>query len=148
MSKAPPADIWRRTSSPSASRAASRFRRIFETANEGIWILDADARVTLVNHRMAEMLGYTPAEILGRHKWDFLFDEDQPAVRALFERRRAGISEQVDVRFRHKEGRPVWALMAARPLADERGRFQGALDMSTDVTERVRAEQELRAARD
>jgi PAS domain S-box-containing protein len=116
-----------------------------ETANEGIWQLDADARVTFVNDRMAELLGYRPGDLVGRQKWDFVFDEDEAAGRVLFERRRAGVSEQADVRFRHRDGRAVWTLMSARPMTDERGAFCGALDMFTDVTERRRAEDALRA---
>jgi PAS domain S-box-containing protein len=122
----------------------TQYRRIVETAYEGIWELDAEARVTFVNGRMAEMLGYPPAEVLGRQKWDFLFEEDQSAVRALFERRRAGVSEQTDVRFRRRDGQAVWTLMSARPVTGEEGEFRGALDMFTDITDRRRAEDGLR----
>lgn len=127
-----------------ARESEIQYRRIVETANEGIWQLDADARVTFVNARMAEMLGYKPEEIRGKHKWDFIFDEDQVAVRTLFERRRAGVSEQADIRFRHRNGQSVWTLMSARPLIDAGGEFRGALDMFTDVTERKRAENAVR----
>lgn len=122
----------------------TQYRRIVETANEGIWQLDVDARITFVNARMAEMLGYRVDEMLGQQKWDFLFEEDRADVRVLFERRRAGISEQADVRFRHRDGREIWALMVARPVVGEQGEFQGALDMFTDVTERKQAEVSLR----
>jgi PAS domain S-box-containing protein len=127
-----------------ARESETQYRRIVETANEGIWQLDAEARVTFVNARMAEILGYQPEEIRGKYKWDFLFDEDQKAVRALFDRRRAGVSEQADIRFRHRNGQSVWTLMSARTLIDERGEFRGALDMFTDVTERKRAENIVR----
>src|SRR5262249_21270988 len=123
-----------------------KFRGIVETAHEGIWILDESARATFVNRRMAELLGYAPEEVLGRSKWDFVFDEDVPAVRALWERRRAGSGERADVRFRHKCGAEVWTLMSARPVFDERGAFRGALDMFSDVTDRRRAEEALKEA--
>jgi len=121
----------------------TQYRRIVETANEGIWVLDADARVTFVNGRMAEMLGLTPGEVIGRRKWDFVFEEDLPAVRALFERRRAGASEQADVRFRRRDGAAVWALMSARPVVGDGGEFRGCLDMFTEVTERKKWEATL-----
>jgi PAS domain S-box-containing protein len=120
------------------------YRRIVETANEGIWVLDPEARITFVNARMAELLGHAPEELVGRQKWDFLFDEDQTSVRTLFERRRQGVSEQADVRFCHHTGSAVWTLMSARPMIDERGRVRGALDMFTDVTERKKAESAVR----
>ena len=131
-----------------ARHSDSRFRRIVEAANEGIWELDADARVVFVNDRMAELLGRRPAEVRGRAMWDFLFDEDQAAARALFDRRRAGESGQADVRFRHRDGRAVWTLLSGRPVADATGAFGGTLDMFTDVTERRRAEDALRERTD
>jgi PAS domain S-box-containing protein len=126
------------------AESEARYRRIVETASEGIWLLDADGRVTFVNRRMGELLGYEPDEILGRRKWEFVPPQDRERMRALFERRRAGVSEQVDVCFQHRDGRPVWMLMAARPVFDEQGAFRGTLDMCTDVSERRRLEEELR----
>jgi PAS domain S-box-containing protein len=122
-----------------------KFRRIVETANEGIWLLDENALVTFVNPRMSDLIGYTPEEMIGRPKWDFLLGRDRERVKQLFARRRAGISEQLDVCFQHRDGRPVWMLMAARPVLDETGVFRGTLDMFTDVTERKRLEAELEA---
>jgi PAS domain S-box-containing protein len=140
------ADELHRADQREAREALEEYRRIVETANEGIWTLDADACVTFVNQRMAELLGCQVADIVGRGVQDFTFAEDLPRFHALWDRRRAGVSEQADVRFRHASGREVWVLMAARPLLDDRGQFRGALDMFTDVTDRRRAEDALREA--
>lgn len=125
-----------------------KFREIFETANEGIWILNADARIELANDRMAELLGYEPEEIVGHLKTDFVFPEDFNYVRGLFEDRRRGEIASVEVRFRRKDGQPLWTLLSARPLIRD-GKFAGALDMFTDISARKDAakqfEDELRA---
>jgi PAS domain S-box-containing protein len=126
-----------------AEGSEARFRRIVETAHEGIWLLDAEARVSFVNQRMADMVGLEPAQMLGRPKWDFLLGRDRERVRELFGRRRAGVAEQLDLCFEHRDGRPVWMLMAAQPLFDQSGVFQGTLDMFTDVTERKHLEAQL-----
>ena len=39
------------------------FRTIVETANEGIWLIDPEARTRYMNARMAEILGYRPEEV-------------------------------------------------------------------------------------
>ena len=122
----------------------ANFREIFHNANEGIWILDGDAHVQLVNSRMAEILGYTVEDIMGRQDLDFVFPEDQVRVASLFAERSAGKSASVDVRFRHETGKPVWTQMAARPIFRE-GKFAGSLDMFSDVTPRREAEEKLRA---
>jgi PAS domain S-box-containing protein len=124
-----------------------RYRDIVEMANEGIWTLDADARVTFVNRRMTELAGWPEAEMLGRHKWDFAFEEDVPAMKEFFERRRCGSPEAMEnVRLRHRDGHAVWTLMAARPILDDTGRFTGALDLFTDITAGKHAEEALRDA--
>ena len=53
-----------------------RYRRIVDTASEGIWELDEQYVTTLVNRRMAEMLGYEPQEMVGRKLSEFLFEDD------------------------------------------------------------------------
>jgi PAS domain S-box-containing protein len=121
-------------------------RSIFETANEGIWVLDENAQIITINQRMSDMLGYSVQEMVGKYKWNFLFEEDQQRTKAIFERRKQGISEQVDIRFRTKEGKSIWTLMSARPIFMEK-QFAGALDMFSDVTERRAAEEAAIAAR-
>ncbi len=126
-----------------ARDTAREASQLIETANEGIWLLDAQGRVGMVNPRLCEMLGYSSDEMLRKYKWDFVFPEDVPAAQKLFERRRSGISEQADLRFRSKDGQEVWLLMAGRARFDAKGRFQGALDMFTDISDRKKLEQEL-----
>lgn len=126
------------------AEGATRFRQVMEMANEGIWILDSAGLITGVNTRMAAMLGHPQEDMCGRHKWDFFLDDDKALAVALFERRRLGLVEQVSVRLRHKDGKVVWAILAARPLLDETGAFLGSLDMFTDVSEQRKAEQALR----
>jgi PAS domain S-box-containing protein len=43
-----------------------RFRRLVETANEGVWLISPETTTAYVNQRMAAMLGYTPQEMIGR----------------------------------------------------------------------------------
>jgi PAS domain-containing protein len=47
-------------------RSEERYRRIVQTAEEGIWMIDAATVTTFVNPKMASMLGYTAEEMLGR----------------------------------------------------------------------------------
>ena len=54
-------DITERVEAEQALRDNERhYRTIVETANEGIWIIDADAVTTFVNRRMSELLGVAP----------------------------------------------------------------------------------------
>lgn len=117
-----------------------KFRRIFESASAGIWVVDKEERITLVNKSMAEILGYTPDEIRGRRKADFVAASHRGLAGDSSERRHLGSSELSDVPLQHKDGREVWTLMSARPIYGSDGQPDGALDMFADITERKVAE--------
>ncbi len=122
----------------------ARYRRIVEVALEGIWLIDAEGRTTFVNDRMAAMLGYERAEIMGRRVWDFFDKEGRRDAEANFERARRGIAEQLDFRFLRRDGTSVWTQLSSAPIFTPDGRYDGALAMVIDITERRRAEEELR----
>src|SRR5207253_4197556 len=65
----------------------ARYRRIVETAVEGIWLLDTDSRTTFVNRALADMLGRSPEELHGREIYDFMDAESAQAARRFLEKR-------------------------------------------------------------
>ena len=122
-----------------------RYRSMAETANEGIWAVDADFRTTYVNQRMADMLGCTPPEILGRSVEDFFFAEDLDDHRAMVAARQKRQGDySYERRFRRKDGSILWTLISATPLYNERREHTGSFAMFTDITERKRTEDFLR----
>jgi len=69
--------------------------------------------------------------------------EGQAIAKASLERRRQGIREQIEAKFRRKDSGVLWALVATNPVEDDAGRYAGALAMVTDITERKLAERAL-----
>jgi PAS domain S-box-containing protein len=123
----------------------ARYRRIVETANEGIWEIDKDVRTTFVNQRMAEMLGYRADEIMGRSPFEFLFPEDTIAGEQRLDRARAGRPTRAgEFRYRRKDGSALWTLATSSPQLDEQGNFLGSFAMIMDITESRRAREALR----
>ena len=126
----------------SETMSADRYRVIVETASEGVWTLDEQNLTTFVNPALVEMLGFAPQEMLNRSLFDFM----DPAVVEEAQRslalRREGVSEQLELPFRAKDGHEVWTLMATSSLYDSDLQYAGALAMLTDVTERKAAEVE------
>ena len=121
-----------------------KFRHFAENANEGIWALDAGQRVTFVNPRLADMLGYAVDGMIGRPAVDFLCEEDLADHRFKMEERRRGERATYERRMRHRDGTPVWTLISAVPILDPAGRFSGAFGMFTDITARKAADQAIR----
>jgi len=122
-----------------------RYRRIVETAEEGIWVLDENNNTVFVNHKMAGMLGYGVAEMVGQPFLKFI-DGGVLGVERGEELRRRGVVEQRDVKLRRRDGNVLWGISVMSPIFDENGRYAGALTMLTDITERKQAEDALREA--
>jgi len=138
-------ELDKRTQAETALRTSEqRYRQIVETAQEGIWSIDAASRTTFANAKMAEILGYSIDEMIGTALFDFMDQEGQTIAAENIERRRQGIAEQHDFKFRHKNGSALWAMVSTNPLHNEAGTYIGALAMVTDITERKRAEEALR----
>ena len=138
-------DITQRMQQQQAlQRSEERYRRIVQTAEEGIWMIDAATATTFVNPKMASMLGYTAAEMLGRSMYDFMDERAKADARENVRRREMGISEQHDFRLTRKDGSDLWTAMSTSTAFDADGRYEGALAMVTDITERRRAEEALR----
>lgn len=133
----------RHQASLALQQSEEKFRRIVETANEGVWTVDAQFKTSFVNQRMAAMLGYTPEELLRLSPEDLLEAEDLKTFLRHKAKRFQGISEIYEQRFRRKDGRFLWVLSSVSPLFDASGQPMGALAMLTDITERKRAEEAL-----
>jgi PAS domain S-box-containing protein len=104
-----------------------------EKQPDGIWIIDSQARTTYVNDRMAEILGLTPAELLGRDSIGYVFPEDAPHARRLFESKREGKVEPFRFRLRRKDGSAVWVTVQGTPMFDDAGGFSGVVGTFTVV---------------
>ncbi|NVM23440.1 MAG: PAS domain S-box protein, partial [Desulfobacterales bacterium] len=120
-----------------------RYRRIVETAQEGIWMIDAAGKTDYVNQQMAKMLGYTVEEMSGRFLFDFICDFAPVEALQNFERRKHEITGQRDFRLRRKDGSDLWAMISTSPMFDDNGQFIGALGMIIDITRRKQAEEAL-----
>jgi PAS domain S-box-containing protein len=120
---------------------AARYRRIVETANEGIWTVDADGRTTFANPKMQQMLGVGADELLAHRWFDFMDDDGRAAMASEgLDHLKKGFSGQRELCLRRKDGSDLWATVSTSPIVDESGVYAGALAMVTDVTERKQAE--------
>ncbi|MBD3412932.1 MAG: PAS domain S-box protein [Candidatus Aminicenantes bacterium] len=125
-------------------KSEEKFRRLVETLNEGIWMLDEEAYTTFVNPKMAQMLGYSQQEMEGKHLFEFMDDEWVKVARDKLKERRKGILEAHEFVFQKKDGEPVHALVSTTPLGDQQGHYTGALAGVADISELKQTEEALR----
>ncbi|MFN8559239.1 MAG: PAS domain S-box protein [Dehalococcoidia bacterium] len=132
----------RRAAEIALRESEARFRSIAETANEGIWLIDAEARTTFANQRMADLLATTVEDLERRSVPEFCFPEDEPAARERIGHNLGGQPETFDFRFRRTDGSAVEVLAATSPVTNAAGEVVGALGMFSDITVRKQAEME------
>ena len=120
-----------------------RYRTIVETSEEGVWTIDVESRTTFVNRKMANILGYSCEEMLGKPMFYFMDEEGKTIALINLQKRKDGFHEQHEFRLKHKNGRDVWTSMATSSITNRTGTYIGALAMVTDITERKQAEDQL-----
>jgi PAS domain S-box-containing protein len=123
------------------------FRRIVETANEGILTVDRELRATFVNHKLARMLGEPAEDLVGRLATDFVVDR-APAAAVEASLRRDGRPVQAELRLQRSDGARIDVIARLSVLRDEDGKSLGGLLFISDVTQLKREHAELRESRE
>jgi PAS domain S-box-containing protein len=138
---------YRKTAEQALRESEERYRSIVNTAHEGIYVLDADGKISFLNRQLAKMLGYSVEEMDGRHLVDFI---DDLTVIETYQEKLPGKQKKLphDFRFRHKSNEEFWGMISSSPIYDNNGKSVGALGMVIDVTERKKAELALKHAND
>ncbi|NNH74647.1 EAL domain-containing protein [Nocardia uniformis] len=116
----------------------ARFRAVFAQAGIGTGLSDMTGRIIEVNSAFAEMLGYTPAEMLELSVTDLGHPSDEPGMWQLY----AGVvrgdhdNVQLEKAYPHKDGRTVWTNINVSLIRDESGEPQYTLILVEDISER------------
>jgi PAS domain S-box-containing protein len=125
-----------------------RFKQLVDVAQEGIWVADDRGVITYVNQRMTDLLGYGNGSVLGRPVYDFIEDDSKPGAQRALSRRGGRAGQSQDLRFRRRDGSRLWGLVSSSPILGKDGVLVGTVGMVTDITERKRAEEQLRRSAD
>jgi PAS domain S-box-containing protein len=121
-----------------------RFRAVADQAIVGVSRADFTGRFTFVNPRYCEIVGYTEAELLDMRIQDITHPSDLPGYLEQFYRlAREGAAFTIEKRYLRKDGRVMWINNSVSGVRDARGRLEGALAVTLDITERVSQELEL-----
>jgi PAS domain S-box-containing protein len=116
------------------------YRRIVESAQEGIWTVDANGVTTFVNEKMSKMLGYSDYEMLGNNIFTFMDEEQKKSLLKSMNKWDQSITGQHEYRFIRKNGTTLWTLLSVNPLFDKDGIYSGSIAMVIDITQRKQIE--------
>ena len=127
-------------------RSESKYRTLVETSQDVIWSVDKECRITFISPAAQGVYGYEPEELLGRHLLELVppewLERELQEIKKVMVK---GSSKGYEHIFLRKDRTPVYLSCNSVALCDDHGQVIGAMGVSTDITERKRAEEELRA---
>jgi len=124
-------------------RSEARFTELFETLQEGIYIVTSDDKIVEVNPALVRMLGYdSKEELLASKVTDIFADPKQRSI-LIDEVETQPAPQGREITLRRKDGQLITCLNTSTAVRDTSGkvvRYQGAL---ADITERLAIERRL-----
>ena len=139
---------WRKSAERALRQERDRAQRYLDIAEVILLVLDPNGKVTLLNRKGCRVLGYEPKELIGQDWFRLCVPDAQRAsTRAVFRELFSGNSDLYEYNVNSIVTRSGEELLIAwhnTILTDEEGRVSGILSSGEDITERVKAEDELR----
>ncbi len=125
-------------------------RTLYENTPAMLHSLDRNGRLVSVSNYWLEKLGYKRREVIGRKFTEFLTEDSRRTAEEVVmpEYFRTGFGQDVPYQLVKKNRELIDVLLSATAERDESGNLVRSLAVLTDVTERKRAEAELRQYRD
>jgi PAS domain S-box-containing protein len=125
---------------------ARQYRATFENAAVGIAHLSPDAKWLRVNRTFGRIVGYSPDELVSKSVQDITHPDDLELSVAEFESLRSGKADsyEIEKRYVRKDGTPVWVHVAGAAVRRNDGSADHFVTVIQDVSERKRAEEQVR----
>jgi PAS domain S-box-containing protein len=123
-----------------------KYRELVKYAPAGIYEIDYETgRFTSVNDVMCEYSGYTKDELLNTNLYSLMTYESQKLMDERLWKLFAGeiMPQPVEYCIRTKGGEKLWTLLNARYIYED-GKLKGATGIIYNISERKRAEEEMR----
>lgn len=138
-------DITERKEAEEALREREElYRTLVHTAQEGISLVDPKEKILFVNPKMAELLGYSPEELIGKTLTDFISQTDNELIIKETLRRKKGETSRYEITLYNKDRIPHEVLVNAAPIFEADGKLYATLGVLTDISDIKKAEEKLR----
>ena len=118
--------------------------QVMQTMGEGLTVTNELGQFTFVNDAFAQLVGTTPAALLGRRPIELIIAEDHPLLLAALTMRRQGLVNSYSTRLRRADGQLITVQVTGAPRLVG-SQFVGSVTVITDLSERIAAEVALRS---
>ncbi|MEW6137761.1 MAG: PAS domain S-box protein [Thermodesulfobacteriota bacterium] len=137
---------YRKCTEEEFRKSEQRYRLLFESAPDGVSILDSEGFIVECNMSQAKLYGYSQEELLGKHITDLMTESSLPVFREEFSQLHRLQSTEVEIEMITSAGKIMHIWRKGVPLADEQGNFAGVLVYERDITDRKALDSALKEA--
>ena len=124
------------------------FRLLYEKSPLAYQSLDNDGNIKVINEKWCEELGYTEAEVIGKNFGDFLAPGSQENFKENFPLFKAAGSIDIEFDMVRKDGTIITVMMTGKIVNDQQEHFLQSHCIFTNITERLRIQNELKFNKD
>lgn len=126
--------------------ANRRFQQAFDRSPIGMALTTLEGRFERANSALCDLVGRTAPELLNLSMLDVIHRSDLDAAASAVSEVLDGIdpSRSIELRFRHRDGRPRWTRCTLAMLTDDDEQPEHCLLQIEDIEERRRLLQQLR----
>jgi PAS domain S-box-containing protein len=133
----------------------TRYRLLAENSSDVIWMINADRELTYISPSVEQMLGFTPAEVIGKNITTLLvlnssreIVEELQNIKKFLNGREPLVYDFLELQHPCKNGETILAEATIKPLFDPDGKPTGIVGISRNVTARRAMEEQLKATMD
>ncbi|HDQ45206.1 MAG TPA: PAS domain S-box protein [bacterium] len=143
----------RKKISEALKSSEEKFRFLAEKMGDIVWTLDLNLKTTYVSPSVTKVLGFTPEERKAQAAEEIMTPESLAHVKEILTREilretardaDPDRSINVEVAYYHKNGSTIWLENSIKALRDASGTLTGIYGVSRDISERKRAEEQIR----
>ncbi len=122
-----------------------RFHKFYQKTPAMLHAMDSKGRLLFVSQSWLATLGYEPEEVIGSDFFDFVIDDDIPAIRTTHFKKLAELDEISDTcyQLRHASGKAIEVSISEVALRDHDGRLSESLAVLNNLTSHRAADERI-----
>lgn len=126
-------------------QSKEKYRALVESSSDLIWEVDAEGVYTYVSPQVKNVLGFTPAEIIGKTAFEIMEEKEGERIKEIFfaAASKANPLKGLVNTIPHKDGHLVVLETNGRPIMGSDGILVGYRGVDRDITFRRQAEEAL-----
>jgi|GEM_PF-1113340 len=125
-------------------KSERRLRTFLDTASEGFLEVDIQQVIMDLNPEMCSILGRRREEIIDHSIYNFVAPWDAEVLHRQIALRKEGKRSSYNLTMLRPDHSSVHCLLNASPLYDDKGNIKGAFALVTNITDFVKAEEEIK----